>query len=334
MTVRAIKRFLPRTVRCHPVATGLLFPLLLWCQSACAVLIDEIAAVVNEDVILRSELIELVEPYRQQYAAKYNGDELEARVRAAARTLLERAIEKMLLLQEAKKRGIEIEQQKIDEALKEIQGRFRSDEEFRKALEDQDETIATLREKVQEDLLVSRVTALKRQEVDKEITISEQEVRDYYETHKSDFATSCTLKVAMIFVRADKSMPTEETQKKKTRMEELLAELKGGADVQQLAQKFSEDARGAPVEIGRGDLPAEIEQTVFSMNEGDLSDILESEQGFYIVKVLSIAGQKNSEIANARAKIELLLREQRVQEKCNNWLKQLRDEARVSIYFR
>ena len=299
-----------------------------------AEIIDGIAAVVNDDIILQSELLQLLEPYRREYGEKYSGNELNDRIRATARSLLEAAIERHLLRQEALKRGIEIEESKIDEAVKKVRERFDSDEDFRKALAELGETMATFRKKREEELLARRMLALKLQDIDKEVTILEQDVQDYYEEHKEDFATEPKAELLKILVSAEKSLPPDERSRRRDVIEKASAEIKGGADFERIAERLAEGGTGVPIEVDRGDVPAELERAVSAMQDGEVSDVLESEQGFYIVKVMRLDAQGPSQNAELRARIESILREQRVQEKWTEWLKKLRDNARVSIYFR
>ncbi len=308
--------------------------LLPWCLNVQAKIIDGIAAVVNDDVILQSELLELVEPYRREYAAKYSGKELDDRIRSTARALLEAAIERQLLLQEAARRGVEIEESMIDEAVKGIRDRFGSDEEFRKAVAEQGETMATFRRKHEEDLLARKMSQLKLQEIDKEVTISEQDVRDFYEKHKQELAADPKMEFLKMFVSADSSLLPDERAMKRRVLEEALAEVEAGADFEEVAERLAQDDKSGTLEIGRGDLPAELERAILSMREGDVSDILESEQGFYIVKVVRSEAPKVIYDDELRARIRPTLRRQLVQEKWNDWLKKLREDARVSIYFR
>ena len=322
-------------LRYMPFLIGLLFPLSMLCPANVrADIVDEVAVVVNDDVILRSELIELIEPYKQAYLAKSGRRRLDDAFLAQARMLVEDAIATKFLLQEARKYSIEIEETRIDEAMKKVQARFGSEEEFRNALADKGETVATWREKKMETLLAEKLTALKLRELRQEMTISEQEVRNYYEEHREEFGAEPKVTLIKIFVAADKSMSPTERSGKRAMLEEALTEIRGGVEFERVAERLSEDDGSTPVEVARGDLPAEVERAVFSMQEGDVSDIVESERGFYIAKVVRAASQEPPQISDVRAEIESKLRAGRVREKFDDWLKKLRENAQVQQYFR
>lgn len=163
------------------IAGGLFSVSLLYAANVRAEIVEEVAVVVNDDVILRGELIELIEPYKQSYLSESGRQRVDDRFLAQARMLVEEVIMGRLLFQEASKQGVEIEDSRIDEAVKEDQAKFASEEEFRNALADKGKTVATWRERKMESLLAEKFTALKLRQLRRDVTISEQEIQEYYE---------------------------------------------------------------------------------------------------------------------------------------------------------
>jgi peptidyl-prolyl cis-trans isomerase SurA len=312
---------------------GFLFPsLLLLPAGARPEIIDEVAVVVNDDVILRSELVELIEPFKRAYLSESGSRQIDRAFVAQARMLVEEVIAGKLILQQAGKQGVEIEESRVDQAMKADQAKFGSEEEFRNALAERGETLATWRERKKEGLLVRKVTASKQRELRQQATISEQEVQDYYGKHGKELGPGVTLR--RLFVAADKGMSPTERAEKRALIEGALAEIKGGADFEGVAERLSNGDGSRTVVVGRGELPSEVERAVFSMGDGEVGDVLESEQGFYIVKVVRAASQEPPPLSDVRAEIESRLRALRVQEKFNDWLENLRKNAQVKQYFR
>jgi|GEM_PF-3228377 len=316
---------------------------LLWllfsCANCDAVLIDGVAAVVNDDVILQSELREILESYRQEYAAQYSGAELQERMRTTVRSVLDAAIERQLLIQEARPmeaagRGIEVEDTQVDEAVKRVRERFDSDEKFREALAEYGETVATFRKKREEDILARRFAARKLKEIEKQVTILEEDVQAYYDKRRDDFAVEPASEPLRVFVPADSSLTEAERASRRNMIEEVLKEIKAGADPEGLAARFAAANASIPLEIARCGLPAELEREVSGMQEGEVAGVLQSERGFYIVKMPLTDAGRGLDNPEVRAKIESALRAERVQEKYEQWLNRLREKARISIYFR
>jgi parvulin-like peptidyl-prolyl isomerase len=292
------RRVLFMILRYRLLYVGVLFPLLvLFSGGARSEIIDEVAVVVNDDVILRSELTGLIEPFKKAYLSE------------SGRRITDGAF----LAQAAK---------------------FGSEEEFHNALAERGETVATWRERKKEGLLVRKTTAVKRRQFQQQVTISEQDIQDYYEKHGKKLGPGPKVSLIKILVPADKDMSPTERSEKKILVEEALAEIRGGADFEQVAQRLSDGDGWAPVEAGRGELPSEVEQAVLSMREGEVSDIVESDEGFYIAKVVRAASQEAPPISDVRAQIESGLRRMREQEKFNDWLDSLRENAQIQQYFR
>jgi len=314
---------------------GFILPPLVLCPAtAQSEVIDKVAVVVNDDVVLRSELIELVEPLKQAYLSESGRRQLDGAFLAQARMLVEEVVAAKLILQEARKKGVEIETSRVDEAMKEDQAKFGSEEEFHSALAEKGETVATWRERKKEGLLVAKVTALKRRELQQQVAISQQEVQDYYEKRVKELEAEPRVTLMKIFVAADKNISQTGRSEKRAVAEAALAEIRGGADFAQVAERLSDDSAYDPVEVGPGELPSELERVVFSMREGEVSDMVESDQGFYIAKVVRAASQEAPPISDVRAGIEQRLRRVREQEKFNDWVKSLRENADVQKYFR
>ncbi len=314
---------------------GFFLPLLvLFPGSARSEIIDEVAVVVNDDVILRSELIGLIEPFKKVYLSESGRRLTDGAFLAQARMLVEEVIAGKLILQEARKTSVEIEESRVDEAMKEDQAKFGSEEEFHSALAERGETVVTWRERQKESLLVRKTTALKRRGFRQQVTIAEQDIQDYYEKHGKELGPGLKVSLMKILVAADKDMSPTERSEKKTLLEEALAEIKGGVDFEQVAERLSDGDAWAPVEVGLGELPSEVEQAVFSMREGQVTDVVGSDEGFYIAKVVRAASQAAPPISDVRAQIESGLRRMREQEKFNDWLDNLRENAQVQQYFR
>jgi parvulin-like peptidyl-prolyl isomerase len=159
-------------------------------------------------------------------------------------------------------------------------------------------------------------------------------VQEYYEKRSDDFAAEQASEPVILFVPADASLPEAERASRRGAIEEVLEKIKAGAEPERLVERLAAGDKSAPLEIDRGELPSDIERKVASMQEGEVTGVLQSERGFYIVKVPRADARGGLEDPELRAKIESALRTERVQKKYDQWLNRLREKARISIYFR
>lgn len=126
-------------------------------------------------------------------------------------------------------------------------------------------------------------------EVEKRITVPESELRRAYEANKEQFRTPEQVKVRQILLNTT-DKPKEEIPKIQAKAEELLKQIKSGADVATLARKFSEHQESASKGgdmgwIARGQ--AAFESTVFAMKPNQISAVVKTELGFHILQVLA-----------------------------------------------
>lgn len=122
------------------------------------------------------------------------------------------------------------------------------------------------------------------------INVPDEELRKVYETNKDQYRIPERVHVRHILLKTT-DKPKEELPKIQARAEELLKQIKGGADFAELAKKNSEDpgsaAKGGDLDwIVRGQTVPAFENAAFSLKPKELSGIIKTEYGFHIIQVL------------------------------------------------
>ena len=122
-----------------------------------------------------------------------------------------------------------------------------------------------------------------------QVKLSDAELQQYYGQHISEYQVQDRVKVSHILFKTEGKTPEEITTLEKT-ARDVLAKIKAGADFGEMAKKYSEDSSASNGgEIGwivRGQTVKEFEDTAFSMQPGQVSDLIKTTYGFHIVKVL------------------------------------------------
>ncbi len=254
--------------------------------------IDRIVAIVNNEVITRSELddrIRLVlQQLRQQKVEPPPAEVLE-------RQVLERMIGDRAQVQFAKESGLRIDDQQLDKAIERIAESNRlSLAEFRSTLDRDGVPFEKLREDVRTEMTVQR---LREREVDSRIQVSESEI----DNHLADEATSPSpmteFNLSHVLVRVPEGASGDQLERLQSRARSALDELRGGAEFAKVAVAFSDAPDG--LEGGsmgwrlRDRLPELFADAVDRMKPGDISDILRSPAGFHIVKLVERRGVKS-----------------------------------------
>jgi peptidyl-prolyl cis-trans isomerase D len=161
------------------------------------------------------------------------------------------------------------------------------------------------------DYVVLDLTGIK-----KGITVPEDDLRKYYAENASRFTAAEERRPRHILIKADKDAAPDVKQKAKARAEALLAEVrKAPATFAEVAKKNSEDpgsaVQGGDLDFfGRGAMVKPFEDAAFAMKPGEISNLVESEFGYHIIKLEAVRGGEKKPFEAVRASIEDEVRQQ------------------------
>ena len=157
--------------------------------------------------------------------------------------------------------------------------------------------------------------------VKKSIAINDADVKSYYEQNVARLSGKEERRASHILITAGKDLPADQREKAKERAKALLDQVRKAPDsFAEVARKNSQDPGSAPNGgdldfFGRGAMVKPFEDAAFAMKKGDISDIVESDFGFHIIKVTDVKAPKQKPFEELRAGIEADLRTQQAQRK-------------------
>ena len=254
-----------------------------------AIEVDRIVAVVNSDVITRTELRQRVEQVTRQLTRQGTplppADVLE-------RQVLERQIIERLQLQLASETSLRVDDVALERAIGRIADNNRlSPADFRKALEKDGISWERFREEVRNEMLLGRV---REREVDSRIVVSDAEVANYLANPDHAAAGQDEFNLAHILFRAPEGASPEQLARLRAKAEEVAARVARGEAFDKLAASYSD----APDALSGGNLgwrsaerlPGLFAEAVASLKTGETTPILRSAAGFHLIKVLGRKG--------------------------------------------
>jgi peptidyl-prolyl cis-trans isomerase D len=153
------------------------------------------------------------------------------------------------------------------------------------------------------------------------LTVAEADVAKFYEDNAARFTAAEERRASHILVNAPKDQPAAEREKARKKAEELLAQArKAPATFPELARKNSQDPgsaeRGGDLDFfGRGAMVKPFEDKAFSMKPGEISDLVETDFGYHIIRLDAVRGGQKKALAEVRAEIEATLRTQQAQKR-------------------
>ena len=246
--------------------------------------LDNIIAVVNDDVITRVELDNRLQLVKKQLGARTQLPD-DAILR---KQVLERMIMEKLQLQIAKRSGIRIDDETINRVIENIAKENKlSMEQFQKVLTRDGMPFADFRENIKNELLINEL--LKRQ-VKNKVTVSEQEVDNYLANKANIKNHDEEYRLSHILVATPEAATPAQIQKARSRAEALRKRILNGEDFTRLAIGNSDGPQALKGgDIGwrkAGQMPTFFGQIVSNMKVGDVSPPLRSASGFHIIKLM------------------------------------------------
>ncbi|MBC7489426.1 MAG: peptidylprolyl isomerase [Glaciimonas sp.] len=249
--------------------------------------IDAIVAVVNNEVITRQELAQRLRDVIQRM--KVQG--VEAPPTAELQNqLLERMILELAQVQAAKEFGLSVDDKMLDTAIRRIAEQNKLlITDFRKQLDHDQIPYATFREDIRKEILLQR---LREREVDNKIQITESEVDNYLTAEANNKQTQQVqqeVNLAKILIRVPENATPAQFAEHHKRAEQAMQQLKSGGNFGKIAAIYSD----APDALTGGELgwcqqdrlPKLFLDAVISLKPGQVSTILQSQNGFHIIKL-------------------------------------------------
>ncbi len=297
--------------------------------------VDGIVATVGTEVILHSELVEQIAPVLTDLRLKAaNEEQFNEQAKVLLGKALEDAVDNRILLREALLVGIDVDKAVVEQRVVEVKKRFASDAEFEKEMAKAGETVSDLRERVKKQILATSFGLNKRRAFEKEASVSEADIDQYYREHSDEFTHPERVRVRRVFLEAKQD--ASERAQVEARMTEIKKEAGGGADFATLAKTYSagpEASDGGLVGwVTRDSLVKELADVAFSLAEGGVSDVSSTQYGLVILKVekKEVAGSLG--LDEARKQIEPQLRAKAADEKFKTWMTGQRKRSRVRIF--
>ena len=273
----------------------LLFSLVISSSSLKSQIVDGIAAIVGDEIILKSE----VDQFAQTQALRMRIDPSRNpnRYQSIWRKTLETMIDQKILLDRAELDSIEVSEKEVEQALNEqIDGIIERVGSREKAEEILGYPISKLRRNYREEIRKQRLVEKIQQQKFNDITVGRREVEEFF----SQYADSLPeinpgVKISHILIEIKAGSNADSLALNK--IDSILTTIKSGEDFSELASLYSDDTNSAlnGGELGfmkRGTLVPEFEEAAYSLSPGDISDIVRTEFGYHIIKLIERRGER------------------------------------------
>lgn len=274
-----------------------------------------LVAIVNTDVITQKDLDDFINFMRMQMSAQYSKQEIEQRINTMLADLINRLIEDRLILQAAYKENIIVSPARIKARAEQIKKNYPSEADFQNALVLQGLNLADIELKIKEQLLMAQIID---ERVRSEIVVRPQEVTDYYYAHIDDFNIPEQRQVRCLIIN-DSNLAEH--------IHNTISEYK---DFDQIVERHSLEINDFGWVVS-GQLRKEIAEAVFNLEAGELSPLLDLDQGFYIFEVKAIKPPGKMQLSETQEQINRIIFETKMQKALVEWLEELKSKAYIEI---
>jgi peptidyl-prolyl cis-trans isomerase C len=290
--------------------------------------LPEIVARVNGEAISGKELDDAV----REIAGRAGPVPPDERDRVY-RGVLDNMIGYRLMVQEAKARKIAVPDADIDAQVAQIRAQFGSDAQFQQALVAQKTTLEAVRSDTRDAMTAEKLVD---DEITAKVAVKPEAVSDFYQKNQDKFQQGPRVRASHILIGIPQNADAATKQQAKSKAEALLKDLKSGKDFAATAKANSQDPGSAPNggDLGyfeQGQMVPPFEQAAFALKAGEMSEIVETQFGYHIIKVAEKQDSRVVPLEEAKQQIEQFLTQQNRHAQTELFVNALKAKAKIEI---
>ena len=291
--------------------------------------LPEVVARVNGEAINAAELENAIKGLEGRAGGPVPADQRDR----VYRGVLDDMIGYKLLVQEAKARKIAVPDAEVEAQVAQIRSQFPNQQQFDQALAAQKMTLQDIRDDARSEMSVEKLV---EGEIATKIAVKPEAVTDFYQKNQDKFQQGPRVRASHILISVPQNADAATKQQAKTKAEAILKDLKGGKDFAATAKENSQDP-GSAVNGGdlgffeKGQMVPPFEQAAFALNAGDMSDLVETQFGYHIIKVAEKQTQRVVPLDEAKPQIEQYLSQQSRQAETQAFVDALKAKAKIEI---
>jgi peptidyl-prolyl cis-trans isomerase SurA len=292
-------------------------------------IVEEIVAIVNDDVITFSEFKKEYDTRALIATAQVQGEQLEKYLAQVKSQLMDMMITDKLLLQLAKEKNLNVTES-VKNAVEKIkkENNFESDDDLKRALLNQGLEWDSWLKQLEEDALRQTVVG---QEVNRLIVLDDAEVVDYYRKHPSEFVEPEDYTVRAIYLTME-NIPAADLEAKKKEIDE---KLKSGTDFAETSGAYSDaplkETKGSLGTLKKGELEKNLQQGLDKLKKGETSPWIQAKAGWYLLKMEDKKDSRLLPFETAKPAIEQKLYEERQAVKLKEFLDTVKKRSYIKI---
>jgi parvulin-like peptidyl-prolyl isomerase len=294
--------------------------------------LNGIKALVSDSVVTEFEVKQATAPAAELLFRQYRSSpgELEERYVAALNDNMEQLMVRQLLLYEYQQAGYSLPESIIDETIQSrIRERWGDRRTLTKSLQSEGRTYESFRKKMRDQIIID---AMRAQFLGRDRFVSPRQIEDYYNEHLQDYALEPQIHLSMIVLNklggTNDPVPALAA--------ELLQKINTGESFGDLAATYSDGSqrrqRGDWGWVDRSVLREDLAEVAFSLEPGDVSEVIETDESCYIMRVEEVKGAHHTPLQEVQEDIERTLQAQDRTERQDKWIERLKGKTFIRYF--
>jgi peptidyl-prolyl cis-trans isomerase C len=285
---------------------------------------------VNGREVYEDEIAKEIDRIKSQLSGRVSVEQLDGMSTVIRQQAINNMISRVLLEQAANRDNVEVTDKEIEERSDQIKSGFGSDEIFLEQLQTSGLTEAGFKQEVELAMRIETLLEKKTAGID---TASNSELREFYDANIDRFKRPERAKASHILIPIADTDGDAEKAEKRQKLEDILSQVKNGADFAELAKEHSScpsKTRGGDLGFfGRGQMVKEFEDAAFGLDVGAVSDIVETRFGYHIILCTDQQPASTISFDDARADIKAYLEGEKRQQAVTSYIDSLRSSAAI-----
>lgn len=291
--------------------------------------LPEVLARVNGEAVNKTELDRAVAALEAR-----NGGPVPAPQRdRILREVLDQIVSYKLLIQESRARKIAADDAEVDARMKEIQAQFPSEDAFKQMLTTRKTTLDQVRSDIRQDITVQKLIA---SAVDDKVAVKPEQLNDFYAKNPDQFKQPERVRASHILITVPKGADAAAKTAARTKAADILKDVKAGKDFAALAKHHSQDPGSAQNggDLGffqQGQMVGPFNDVAFTLAPGQVSDLVETEFGFHIIKVAEKQAARTVPLDEVRPQLEQYLERMNREQQTDAFVNGLKTKGKIEI---
>lgn len=291
--------------------------------------IPNVLAHVNGEDVTKADLDRAVQALEARAGGPVPAEQRDQVVRG----VLDQLIGYKVLVQETRARKVSVPDADVDARIGQIRGQFPSEAEFTQMLAQRNLTLEQVKSDARQDMAIAKLI---EDEIASKVAVKPEQVTDFYAKNPDQFKQGESVRASHILISVPKGADAAAKAEARAKAEQVLKEVKGGGDFAALAKQHSADPGSAANggDLGffqQGQMVGPFNDAAFSLAPGAISDLVETDFGFHIIKVAEKKEGRTIPLEEVRPQVEQYLERLNRQEQTETFVNGLKAKGKIEI---